>query len=122
MMARLALRIALAELPFWDEIGSLPPRRVPLPLRWRWGRVPCAPFRAFLGRTAADFAIFGGGDPPEPRPWWPPEPFGIPHQAERSIALWSRNEVLAYGGASAMRTLAQAWTSYGLTGLAEFAL
>jgi protein-L-isoaspartate(D-aspartate) O-methyltransferase len=39
---RPALRVALAELPFWDEIGRLPPRRVPLPLamglpRSRWG-------------------------------------------------------------------------------------
>jgi hypothetical protein len=29
---RPALRVALRELPFWGEIGRLPPRRVPLPL------------------------------------------------------------------------------------------
>jgi hypothetical protein len=29
---RRELRVALAELQFWDEIGRLPPRRVPLPL------------------------------------------------------------------------------------------
>ena len=29
---RPTLRVALKELPFWDEIGRLPPRRAPLPL------------------------------------------------------------------------------------------
>lgn len=127
---RPALRIALAELSFWDEIGRLPPRRMPLPLAMGTGPDGTAgsaviAFRAFLGRTAADFAIFGDGAPPEPRPWLPAEPFGIVHQAERSVALWSRGELLAYGGESALRTLAQAyanWTSYGLPGLADFAL
>jgi protein-L-isoaspartate(D-aspartate) O-methyltransferase len=125
---RPALRVALAELPFWEEISGLPPRRVPLPLAMGWdgaaGSAVIA-FRAFLGRTAAGFAIFSEGDPPEPRPWLPAEPFGILNQSERSVALWSRGELLAYGGASAMRALAQAyadWTSYGLPGLAGFAL
>jgi protein-L-isoaspartate(D-aspartate) O-methyltransferase len=124
---RPALRVALAELPFWEEIGRLPPRRVPLPLAGWNGAAGGAvsAFRAFLGRTAAGFAIFGEGDPPEPRPWLPAEPFGILNQPERSVALWSRGELLAYGGASALRALAQAyadWTSYGLPGLADFAL
>jgi protein-L-isoaspartate(D-aspartate) O-methyltransferase len=127
---RPALRVALAELPFWDEIGRLPPRRVPLPLAMG---VPLplvmAPdgvagsavsaFRAFLGRTAAGFAIF------EPRPSLLEEPFGILNERERSVALWCRGELLSYGGASAMRTLAQAyasWTSCGLPGLAGFGL
>jgi hypothetical protein len=47
------------------------------------------------------------------------------NQSERSVALWSRGELLAYGGASARRALAQAyadWTSYGLPGLTGFAL
>jgi hypothetical protein len=82
-------------------------------------------FRAFLGRTAAGFAIFGEGDPPEQRSWWPKESFGILNRAERSVALWGRGELLAYGGASALRVLAQAyanWPSYGLPGLADFAL
>ncbi len=125
---RPALRVALAELPFWDEIGRLPPRRVPLPLAMgpdgAAGSAVSA-FRAFLGRTAAGFAIFGDGDAPEQRSWWPEEPFGILNRAERSVALWSRGELLAYGGASALRALAQAyadWTSYGLPGLAGFAL
>jgi hypothetical protein len=128
LQQRPALRVALAELPFWDEIGGSPSRRVPLPLAMgpdgAAGSAVCA-FRAFLGRTAADFAIFGGGDPPEQRPWVPAEPFGIMNQVECSVALWSRGELLAYGGASAMRVLAQAyanWTSYGLPGLADFAL
>jgi protein-L-isoaspartate(D-aspartate) O-methyltransferase len=134
---RPALRAKLSELPFWDEIGRLPPRRVPLPLALgpdgAAGSAVSA-FRAFLGRTAAGFTIFGEGDPPEQRPWprtkpfgivLPAGPFGILHQAERSVALWSRGELLAYGGASALRALAQAyanWTSYGLPGLADFAL
>ena len=124
---RPALRVALAELPFWEEIGRLPPRRVPLPLAGWNGAAGGAvsAFRAFLGRTAAGFAIFGEGDPPEPRPWLPAEPFGILNQSERSVAHWSRGELLAYGGASALRALAQAyadWTSYGLPGMADFAL
>ena len=129
------LRVALAELPFWDEIGRLPPRRVPLPLAMGvppplamgpdgvFGSAVGA-FRAFLGRTAAGFAIFSEGDLPEQRPL-PEEPFGILNEAERSVALWSRGELLAYGGASAMQVLAQAyanWTSYGLPGLAGLAL
>jgi hypothetical protein len=76
---RPALRVALAELPFWDEIGGLPPRRVPLPLALGPDGVAgsaVSAFRAFLGRTAADFVIFGEGDPPEERPWLPTEPFG----------------------------------------------
>ena len=124
---RPALRVALAELPFWNEIARLPPRRVPLPLARgpdgaAWSAASA--FRAFLGRTAAGFAIFGEGDPPEQR-LLPEEPFGILNEAERSVAAWSRGELLGYGGASAMRTLAQAyanWTSYGLPGLADFAL
>jgi protein-L-isoaspartate(D-aspartate) O-methyltransferase len=125
---RPALRVALAELPFWDEIGRFPPQRVPLPLAMGPDDVAgsaVAAFCAFLGRTAADFAIFSDGDPPEQRPWLPAEPFGILDQAGHSVALWSRGELLAYGGASAMRALAQAyanWTSCGLPGLAGFAL
>jgi protein-L-isoaspartate(D-aspartate) O-methyltransferase len=125
---RPALRVALAELPFWDEIGRFPPQRVPLPLAMGPDGAAgsaVAAFCAFLGRTAADFAIFGDGDPPEQRPWLPAEPFGILDQAGHSVALWSRGELLAYGGASAMRALAQAyanWTSCGLPGLAGFAL
>jgi hypothetical protein len=68
-------------------------------------------FLAFLGRTTAGFAIFGEGASPEQRPWLPVEPFGILNQAECSVALWSRGELLAYGGASAMRALAQAYAN-----------
>jgi len=125
---RPALRVALAELPFWDEIGRLPPRCVPLPLAMgpdgAAGSAVSA-FCAFLGRTAAGFAIFGDGDPLEQRPWLPAEPFGILDQAEHSVALWSRGALLAYGGASAMRALVHAyanWASYGFPGLADFVL
>jgi hypothetical protein len=125
---RPVLRVALAELPFWDEIGRFPPQRVPLPLAMGPDGAAgsaAAAFRAFLGRTAAYFAIFGDGDPPEERPWLPAEPFGILDQAGHSVALWSRGELLAYGGESAVRALAKAyanWTSYGLPGMADFAL
>ena len=92
---RPAVRVALKELPFWDEIGRLPPRRVPLPLAGWNGAAGGAvsAFRAFLGRPAAGFAIFGEGDPPEPRLWLPAEPFGILNQSEHSVALWSRGEL-----------------------------
>jgi protein-L-isoaspartate(D-aspartate) O-methyltransferase len=122
------LRIALAELSFWDEISRLPARRIPLPLtigpEGAAGSAVIA-FRAFLGRTNKGFAIFGDGEPPEPRPWLPAEPFGIVDQEEPSVALWSGGEVLAYGGESAMRALVQSyadWASYGLPGLAGFTL
>ena len=65
------------------------------------------------------------GIPPVERPWLQTELFGILDRAEPSVALWSRGELLAYGGASAMRALALAyadWTSCGLPGLAGFAL
>jgi len=125
---RPVLRVALAELPFWDEIGRVPPRRVPLPLAVGPGGATgnaVSAFRAFLGRTATDFAIFGDGDPAEQQPSAPAEPFGIVNCAEHSVAQWSRGELLGYGGASALRTLVRAyanWTSYGLPGLADFAL
>jgi hypothetical protein len=123
---RPALRVALADVLGRDRQPSAAARAAPLAMGpdGAAGSAVCA-FRAFLGRTAADFTIFSEGDPPEQRPWLPAEPFGIVNQAERSVALWSRGELLAYGGASAMRALAQAyaaWTSYGLPGLADFAL
>jgi len=125
---RPTLRIALAELPFWDEVGRLPARRIPLPLATGPEGVAggaVIAFRAFLGRTNKGFAIFGDGEPPEQRPWLPAEPFGIVDQEEPSVALWSGGELLAYGGEGAMRALVQSyvdWASYGLPGLAGFAL
>jgi protein-L-isoaspartate(D-aspartate) O-methyltransferase len=125
---RPALRVALADLSFWEEIGGLPPLRVPLPLATgadSTAESAVIAFRAFLGRTAAGFAIFGSGDGSEPRPWLPAEPFGIVDRAERSIAMWRQGELLGYGGPSAMRELVRAyasWTSYGLPGLAGFEL
>jgi hypothetical protein len=125
---RPALRVSLAELPFWDEIGRVPPRRVPLPLAAGPGGAAGSAvnaFRAFLGRTAADFSIFADPDAPEPHRLAPAGSFGILNRAENCVALWSRGELLAYGGPSALRALVQAyadWTSYGLPGLADFAL
>lgn len=124
---RPALRVAVAELPFWKEIGGLPPRRVALPLATGPGAAgsTVTAFRAFLGRTAADFAIFGDGEEPEQRPWLPAEPFGILDRVARSVAMWRQGELLSYGGESAMQELVRAytsWTSYGLPGPAGFAL
>jgi SAM-dependent methyltransferase len=70
--------------------ARLPPRRVPLPLAMGpdgAGGSAVTAFRAFLDRTAAGFAVFGDGDPPEQRPWLPEEPFGILNEAERCGAL-----------------------------------
>lgn len=122
------LRFALAEVPFWGEIGGAAPRRVPLPLASGLDDAAgsaVAAFRAFLGRTAPGFAVFGDGEPPEQRPWLPAEPFGIVDEAGPSVALWRGGELLGYGGAGAMRSLAQAyasWASYGLPGLAGLGL
>lgn len=125
---RPTLRIALAELPFWDEISRLPARHIPLPLaigpEGAAGSAVIA-FRAFVGRTNKGFTIFGDGEPPEPRAWLPAEPFGIVDPEEPSVALWSGGELLSYGGKSAMRALVQSyadWASYGLPGLDGFAL
>ena len=122
------LRLALAEVPFWGEIGGSDPRRVPLPLVSGLGNAAgdaVAAFRAFLGRTAPGFTVFGDGEPPEQRPWLPTEPFGVVEEAGRSVALWRDGELLGYGGAGAMRLLAQAyasWASCGLPGLAGLGL
>jgi protein-L-isoaspartate(D-aspartate) O-methyltransferase len=125
---RPTIRIALAELPFWDAIGRAPPRRIPLPLaigpEGAAGSAVNA-FRAFLARTAKGFTIFGDGETPEPRSWPLAEPFGIVDRLDPSVALWSGGEVLAYGGVTAMRSLVQCyanWASYGLPGLAGLAL
>ncbi len=122
------LRFALAELPFWGEIDGTPSRRVKLPLAigpdGAAGSAVAA-FRAFLGLAAPGFAIFGEGEPPEQRPWVPAEPFGIVDEADRSVALWRDGELLGYGGAGAMQSLARAyasWTSCGLPGLAGMGL
>ncbi len=122
------MRFELTELPFWGEIGSAAPQRVSLPLALGPGDgtgSAVAAFRAFLGRTAPNFAVFGGGEPPEQRPWLPGEPFGVVDEAERSVALWHNGELLGYGGTDALRSLARAyasWVSYGLPGLAGLGL
>jgi len=122
------LRFALPELPFWGEVGGAAPRRVPLPLAMGPASTAdsvVAAFRAFLGRTASNFVVFGSGEPPEQLPGLPAEPFGVVDEAECSVALWSGGELLGYGGAAAMRSLARAyasWASCGLPGLAGLGL
>jgi protein-L-isoaspartate(D-aspartate) O-methyltransferase len=122
------LRFALAELPFWNEIIGVLPRRAKLPLAIGLDGVTgsaVTAFRAFLGRTAPGFAVFGMGEPPEHRPGEPTEPFGIVDEADRSVALWRGGELVGYGGTGAIRSLARAyasWASCGLPGLAGMGL
>ena len=122
------LRFALETLPFWREIAGSQPQCLPLPL----ATVPEAAagsaviaFRAFLGRVAPGFAIFGSGEPPDERSWASAEPFGIVDEADRSVAVWRGGELLGYGGTSALRALARAysnWTGFGMPGLAGLGL
>ena len=122
------LRVPLAELPFWDEIGGVLPRRVKLPLAIGLGYAAggaVTAFRAFLGRTVPGFTVFGEGEPPEERPGVPVEAFGIMNKSDHSVAFWHDGELLAYGGTGAMRSLARAyanWASCGLPGLAAMGL
>ncbi len=120
-------RFGLAELPFWDEISGAKPRHVKLPLAKEEGAAGGAEaaFRAFLGRTAPGFAVFGKGEPSEQRLCTPAEPFGIVDDADRSVALWREGALLGYGGTRAIRAVARAyarWASYGLPGLAGMQL
>ena len=125
---RSRFRFGLAELPLWNEIGGAPSRCVKLPLakglEGTAGTAEAA-FRAFLGRTAPGFAVFGDGDAFEQRVWTPTEPFGIVDETDGSVALWRDGELLGYGGTSAIRSMALAyarWASYGLPGLAGMGL
>ena len=120
---RTRLRLPLTALPFWDKIGGAPLHRAALPLATGQkgsDDSAVAAFRAFLGRIAPGFAIFGEEEPPE-QLWLSAEPFGIVDEADRSVALWSGGELLGYGGPGAARSLAQAyatWASYGMPGMA----
>lgn len=122
------LRVALEALSFWAELGGVPSQNVPLPLAVGPGDAAgsaVAAFRAFLGRVAPGFSVFGAGEPPEQRPWLPAEPFGIVDEASHSVALWRSGELIGYGGVGASRTLARAyadWTTCGLPGLAGLSL
>lgn len=122
------IRFPLTALPFWDEISKAPSRRAALPLATdsdgSAGSAVSA-FRAFLGRVAPGFAIFGEGEPPEQRPWLPAEPFGFVDESDRSVAIWSGGELFGYGGQGAVRSLAQAyamWATYGMPGMAGMGL
>ena len=119
------IRYALTELSFWGEIGSVAPQRIPLPLvvgpNSVVGGSTVAAFRAFLGRTVTDFAVFGG----EPSERLSVEPFGIVDEVARSVALWKDGELLGYGSTAAVRSMVRAyasWVSYGLPGLAGLGL
>jgi len=117
------LRFPLKVLPFWDEIGRTPAHRAALPLATGPDGVGggVAAFRAFLGRVAPGFTVFGEGEPPEQRPWLPAEPFGIVDEANRSVAVWSDGELRSYGGSGAVWSFARAyatWASCGLPGIA----
>lgn len=120
------IRHALTELPFWGEIDSAAPQRIPLPLVVGPNNVvggsTVAAFRAFLGRIVTNFTVFGSNEPLE---LLLAEPFGVVDEAERSVALWSAGELLGYGSTAAMRSLVRAyasWVSYGLPGLAGLGL
>jgi protein-L-isoaspartate(D-aspartate) O-methyltransferase len=120
--------VEVTELPFWDEIGWQPSRRIPLPLATGTeapGGSAVNAFRAFLGRTTPGFATFKHPEPAEQKAGRSAESFGVVDRAGRSVALWRGGELVAYGGESPMQTLAQAytnWTAYGMPGLAGFAL
>ena len=116
------LRFPLAALPFWDKIGGAPSYRATLPLAAGLDGIGgVAAFRAFLGRVAPGFMVFGEGEPPEQRSWPPTEPFGLVEESDRSVAVCSGGELHGYGGPSAVRSLARAyatWASCGLPGIA----
>ena len=121
------LPFPLTALPFWDGIGGAPSHRAALPLATGPDGVggAVAAFRAFLGRVALGFAVFGEGEPPEQRPWLPAEPFGVVDEADRSVAVWAGGELRGYGGPAAVRSLARAyatWTACGLPGMAGLGL
>ena len=118
------LRCALAEALSRTQAGADPTRRVPLPLAAGLGgaaREAVWSFRAFLGRVALGFSVFGEGEAPRWRPGSRTEPFGIVDETGRSVALWCGGELVGYGGESALRMMARAyadWTGYGAPGVA----
>ena len=122
------LRVALEALPFWKETGGPPSQHVPLPLAPELADAAgsaAAAFRAFLGRVASGFAVFGTGEPLKQSARFPNEPFGIVDEVSRSAALWRHGELLGYGGTEALRTIARTyadWTACGLPGLAGLGL
>ena len=82
------------------------------PKTWGLGTSPwCLPIRDLSEAARRPVILY------RQQPSAPAEPFGIVNRAERSVALWNRGDLPAYGGPSALRTLVQAyanWTSYGL--------
>lgn len=125
----------LDTLPFWNEVRGTPSVRCDLPLGAFPGDGPApvaAQFRAFLGRTEPDMAVFTADAGEGWTPWRPVAPgsqsvsaFGLVDGADRSVALWDGGELVGYGGrAAAVRFLhAYArWAELGLPGIGAFGL
>ncbi len=116
-----------ADLPFWDAISESRVLHYDLPLTiMPGGAAPAASqFRSFLGRTQPGLLTV----PPKVKTPWrqglPMAPFGVVDLAEQSVALWEDGVVTGYGGASAARRMARAfssWTEAGLPGMRAFRL
>jgi protein-L-isoaspartate(D-aspartate) O-methyltransferase len=109
----------LDTLPFRPDIHAAPVARVALPLG---GPVAWA-FRTFLATTEPGFVILAGEPPKgQHRPGQPLEPFGLIDETTRSVAVWHRGELLAYGHDNAARRLIgvyATWTNAGLPGATE---
>lgn len=125
----------LDALPFWSEVRGAPSVRCALPLGMSPGDGPApvaAQFRAFLGRTEPDMAVFTAEAGEGWTPWRPVAPgsrpvsaFGLVDEAEQSVALWDAGELVGYGGRAAAVRLLRAfarWAELGLPGMGAFGL
>lgn len=125
----------LEALPFWSEVCRKPSVRCALPLGMSSGdgSAPiAAQFRAFLGRTEPGMAVFTADTGEGWIPWRPVPPgsrhvsaFGLVNEAEQSVALWDRGELVGYGGSAAAVRLLRAfarWAELGLPGMGAFGL
>lgn len=116
----------LETLASWPVIKDVAPARWPLPLASQsgGGRSAATRFRDFLGRTEPAFTVFAPAAPPSVG-LTDIEPFGIVILSDHSIALWKAGELLAYGGLTAARRMACAystWTELGMPDRASFSL
>lgn len=112
---------ALDSLPFWAEIAAAPAVQLKLAL----GAAPgggagsiASEFKAFLGRTEPEFAVFSNTDAS-------PAAFGVIDDTAQSVALLCAGELVGYGGSTALRRLARAfarWTEFGLPGMGAYNL
>lgn len=116
----------LDTLASWPVIKDVTPARWPLPLASQsgGGRSAATRFRDFLGRTEPGFTVFAPAGPPSVG-LTDIEPFGVVVLSDDSIALWKAGELLAYGGLTAARRMACAystWTELGMPDGASFSL